>query len=32
MVVGDIYRIFVKFSSNTLEGKEHHTANFRKYF
>ena len=30
MAVGDIYRIFVKFGSDTLEGKEHYTVEISK--
>ncbi|WOE33253.1 MULTISPECIES: hypothetical protein [unclassified Acinetobacter] len=30
MAVGDIYRIFVKFSSDTLEGKERYTVEIGK--
>ena len=30
MAVGDIYRIFVRFGSDTLEGKEHYTVEISK--
>lgn len=30
MTVGDIYRIFVKFGSDTLEEKEHYTVEISK--